>query len=106
MRSAVIHHETSMHKDEHSDHDLRIQKIIQELKAELENAEVADPDKRARLERLIESIDGRLEGHLEEDHHQELVEELREEAMEFDVEHPDISGTIRSFLNMLSSIGI
>ena len=83
-----------------------VRELVQQLKAELEQAEVDDPEKRERLERLVQNIDGRLEGHLEEDHQQELVDELREEAVEFEVEHPEIAGAIRSFLNFLSSIGI
>ena len=84
----------------------RMRELIEELRGELASAAEEDPAKRERLERLVESIDSRLEGHLAEDHQQELIDELREEAVEFEVEHPDVSATLRGFLQMLSSIGI
>ena len=81
--------------------------LIQDLRNELEQAaDHEDPARQERLERLIENIDARLEGRIGDEHHQEIVDELREEAVEFEVEHPDVSATIRGFLNMLSSIGI
>lgn len=84
----------------------RLRQVIEDLRQELEQVASEDPAKRERLERLRSSIDARLEGPVAADHQQELIEELRDEAVEFEVEHPDVSATLRGFLNMLSNIGI
>lgn len=79
--------------------------LIAELRATLAETEVDDAARRERLDRIVERLDERLASGPPHDHHQ-LAEELREDAMEFAVEHPDLAATLRSFMRMLSSIGI
>ncbi len=80
--------------------------LIKELRLELEKAELHDSDRSAKLRDLSAQIEARLDTHIEEDHQREIAEELNEEIVEFAAEHPELAASIRSIVNMLSSIGI
>lgn len=83
-----------------------LHELINRLKRELEDLDRADPRKSEELGVLIETIEDRLGAHLEEDHQHELLDELNEEVVNFESEHPEFAGTIRSLINMLSNLGL
>jgi hypothetical protein len=78
--------------------------LLRELRDKLEN--VTSPEERDRLGNLVNDIEGRLTAHLNEDHHQEVIEELRDEVIQFEARHPDAAATIHNLINMLSSLGL
>ena len=80
--------------------------LINKLKSELDNLSDDDPAKGEELAALIGTIEDRLGAHLEEDHQSELLDELNEEVLNFESEHPEFAGTIRGLINMLSNLGL
>lgn len=83
-----------------------VHELIAKLKRELEEIDDGDPGKSEELSALVETIEDRLEAHLEEDHQHELLDELNEEVVNFETEHPEFAGTIRNLINMLSNLGL
>lgn len=83
----------------------RLYELLNELKTELDRVEL-DEQRSAQLEALMNSIEARIAVHLDEDPQQDLLDEINEEALEFETDHPDIVATVRSLVNMLSNLGI
>ena len=81
-----------------------IHDLLRELREKLDNLHA--PEERERLTRLADDIEGRMTAHLNEDHQQELIDELRDEVIQFEARHPDAAATIHSLINMLSSLGL
>jgi len=89
-----------------SENQQGIREQLRELKDQLDSVGAQSSEKRVRLENLIDSIESRLNSHINEDHHQELVEEISEEVVEFESDHPMAAATIRNIINMLSNLGL
>lgn len=85
-----------------SDHDEN-QRLLEQLRDELAQIKHGSVGGSERLDRLLDRIDSHLD---EEEEDSQIAEELREEAVEFELEHPDAAASIRTFLNMLSNLGI
>lgn len=89
-----------------SENQRGVHELLRELKDQLDGVAAQSPEKRTRLENLISNIEGRLNSHINEDYHQELVDEISEEVVEFEADHPTAAAIIRSIINTLSSLGL
>jgi hypothetical protein len=89
-----------------SENQKGVHELLRELKDQLDRVAAQSSEKRTRLENLIANIEGRLNSHINEDYQQELVDEISEEVVEFEADHPTAAATIRSIINMLSSLGL
>ena len=89
-----------------SENQKGVHELLRELKDQLDGVAAQSSEKRTRLENLIANIEGRLNSHINEDYQQELVDEISEEVVEFEADHPTAAATIRSIINMLSSLGL
>lgn len=89
-----------------SENQQGVHELLRELTSQLDDIGSQSPEKRIRLESLIANIEGRLSSHINEDYQQELVDEISEEVVEFEADHPTAAATIRSIINMLSSLGL
>ena len=78
-----------------------IQKNIDELKTELERT----PKETSQFEELLERTKDGIERYTPETL-QELVQDLQQEAKEFEVEHPQITALINQVMTSLSNLGI
>jgi len=87
-----------------ADSEKGVHELLRELQSQLD--QVRSPEDRERLTNLVTDIRSRLGAHLDEDPQQELIDELREEVIEFEADHPDAAATIHSLINMLSNLGI
>ena len=83
-----------------------VHELLRELKDQLDGIGSQSSEKRVRLENLIANIEGRLSSHINEDYQQELVDEISEEVVEFETDHPNAAATIRNIINMLSGLGL
>ena len=89
-----------------SENQQGIHELLRELKDQLDGIGSQSSEKRLRLENLIANIEGRLSSHINEDYQQELVDEISEEVVEFEADHPNAAATIRNIINMLSGLGL
>jgi hypothetical protein len=86
------------------DQDLR--KALRELRAELERASGADPEECAKLERLIDAIEHKLDHPEQHEEDYSLVERAKESIEHFEVSHPRATGILNDIMMMLSNMGI
>jgi hypothetical protein len=84
------------------------QQGISDLLRELREttARIDSPEEKQRLTQLAADIEARLDAHLNEDHQQELIDQMRDEVMRFEASHPDAAATIHNLVNMLSNLGL
>lgn len=78
-----------------------IRKNIDDLKSELERT----PQETSQFEELLERTRDGIERYTPEAL-QELVQDLQQEAKEFEVEHPRITALINQVMTSLSNLGI
>ena len=78
-----------------------IRKNIDDLKSELERT----PEETSQFEELLERTKDGIERYTPETL-QELVQDLQQEAKEFEVEHPQITAMINQIMTSLSNLGI
>ena len=78
-----------------------IQKNIDELKSELERT----PKETSQFEELLERAKDGVERYTPETL-QDLVQNLQQEANEFEVEHPKVTALINQVMTSLSNLGI
>ena len=83
-----------------------LHQLLTELKCELDRISEDNPDEQAKLRGLVDTIEARINARLEEDPQQELFEEITEEVVEFENDHPEFAATVRNLVNMLSNLGI
>ena len=78
-----------------------IRKKIDDLKTELERT----PKETSQFEELLERTKDRIERYTPETL-QDLVQDLQQEAKEFEIEHPQITALINQVMTSLSNLGI
>ena len=83
-----------------------LHQLLAELKSELDRISEDDPGRQTELRGLVDTIEARIHAHLEEDPQQELFDEITEEVVEFENDHPEFAATVRNLVNMLSNLGI
>lgn len=80
----------------------KLDEDLKRLRSELENADEAT---RKRMEALVEKVEQRLaEG--EGKAAQGLLQELEEEIMQFEIEHPRLTAILNDLMVTLSNMGI
>jgi predicted transcriptional regulator len=82
-----------------------LQKKLQDLHDEIGKTETNNPEKQATLNELQSLIQQAIEQ--PEDHHKRsLRERLSDSLLEFEVEHPSLTGNMERVCEHLSSLGI
>ncbi len=76
-------------------------RLLEQLRDELRTLD--SHDKHARLSALTDQIELQLE---QTDQHHALAQELSDEVVEFEVEHPTIAGVIQNLIRLLGNIGV
>lgn len=80
--------------------------LLQRLRAKLDAVGRDENRRAAEIDGLVRRLDRRIEGHINEDEQREILADIEQEIVEFEVEHPEVAGTLRNILNMLSSLGV
>ncbi|MCX7113006.1 MAG: DUF4404 family protein [Candidatus Methylumidiphilus sp.] len=83
------------------------QKINDALGALREEGERLDsPEARERLTNLVENIEQNVDYTGVSEGHQDLVEDVKEAIVHFEVEHPSVTGILNEVIMTLSNMGI
>jgi hypothetical protein len=83
------------------------EKINEALGALREEGERLDnPEARERLSNLVENIEQNVDYSGLSEEHQDLVEDVKEAIVHFEVEHPSITGILNEIMMTLSNVGI
>ena len=82
----------------------RLRETLKELRAELARNESGDPAARERVEAASQEIEAWLER--AEEPEGSLNDRLRESAVRFEKEHPNLAGAVRRVVEALSDLGI
>lgn len=80
-----------------------IKTALDELKSNLEQGTSADTEK---VEKLADRIHLQLELKDDSDWDEDLVSEIEQQVIEFEDEHPMISGALKSIVNALQAMGV
>jgi len=80
-----------------------LKKALDELKDNLDQSSVENSEK---VENLAERIEHQLDLQDVSDWDEDLVTELEQQVIEFEDQHPMISGALKSIINALQSIGV
>jgi len=65
-----------------------------------------NPEARERLSNLVENIEQNVDYSGVSEEHQDLVEDVKEAIVHFEVEHPSITGILNEVMMTLSNVGI
>jgi hypothetical protein len=86
----------------------RLKSLLHQLEAELRAADVsADPENRARMQRVVDDIRPLLAGRdVPAAHYEGLRDRLSEVATEFEAEHPRIGSAIENVINFLAQVNL
>lgn len=86
--------------------ETKLNEALQELKAQVAALQVDDADAKRRLEDLVEGLEKKLESPSDEEHHDTLLENVRDSVEHFEVEHPRITAILNDVMMALSNMGI
>ncbi len=84
----------------------KINDALGELRKEIEQIEIANPEAKERLTSLVENIEQNLDLSGSSEEHQDMVEEVKDAITHFEVEHPHITGILHEIMMALSNMGI
>ncbi|GLQ30988.1 DUF4404 family protein [Litoribrevibacter albus] len=80
-----------------------LKNALSELKESIESDDLKDT---TQVEDLAERIEHQLEYKDVSDWDEDLITELEQQVIEFEEQHPMISGALKSIVNALQSIGV
>lgn len=85
----------------------RLEESLERLRHELESldADASDPRDTKRLRALIDDVESQLDA-LEGDEDGSLVDGLRAQVEQFEVEHPRVTAILNDIMVTLSNMGI
>ncbi len=84
----------------------KLREGLEALRAEIKNLKGTDDAGKQRLEELAERVEKQLAETGEKNEHQNLIKELEEEIMRFEVAHPRLTAIINDLMVTLSNMGI
>ncbi len=84
----------------------KLRQGLEALRTEIKNLKGADGESKQRLEDLAERVEKQLAESGEKNEHHNLIKELEEEIMRFEVAHPRLTAIINDLMVTLSNMGI
>ncbi len=84
----------------------KLREGLEALRAEIKKLKGTDDAGKQRLEELAERVEKQLAETGEKNEHQNLIKELEEEIMRFEVAHPRLTAIINDLMVTLSNMGI
>jgi predicted RNase H-like nuclease (RuvC/YqgF family) len=79
---------------------------LKKLRREIEKIEGVDNQSREKLDRLLRSIQLKLEHPQDARHHQHLIEQLDDAIDHFEVSHADLTAIMNRIMVTLGNLGI
>ncbi len=86
--------------------DQKINDALGELRKEIEQLEIGNPQAKERLTSLMRNIEQNLDFSSTGEERQDIVEEVKDAITHFEVEHPHITGILHELMMALSNMGI
>ena len=71
-----------------------------------EGSRLDNPEARERLTNLVENIEQNIDYSGLSEQHQDLVEDVKEAIVHFEVEHPSVTGILHEVIMTLGNMGI
>ncbi|HHJ38275.1 MAG: hypothetical protein AXA67_13935 [Methylothermaceae bacteria B42] len=84
----------------------KLREGLEALRSEIKNLQGTDAASKQRLEDLAERVEKQLAKTGEKNEHHNLIQELEEEIMRFEVAHPRLTAIINDLMVTLSNMGI
>ncbi len=84
----------------------QLRKDLAALRAECDRLDGMPGPARDRVQRLIADVEHRLEQAEDDEKDETLLDRIREELTEFEVEHPTVAAALETVMNTLSNAGI
>ncbi len=80
---------------------------VKDVHETLERGEPLTPEQRARLDAVLEEVEGRLEAERpDSDEEDSLVERVREAGLQFEESHPNLTAAVGAVADALARLGI
>ena len=79
---------------------------LKKLRWEIEKIEGVDNQSREKLDRLVRSIQLKLEHPQDVTHHQDLIDRLNDGVDYFEVSHPELTAIMNRIMVTLGNLGI
>lgn len=84
----------------------RVRQSLDQLRSEIEKLEGGDESSRERLNVLVADIEHKLSVPDDVEHHDALLQNLRDAIAEFEVSHPRTTGILNHIMVTLGNMGI
>jgi predicted RNase H-like nuclease (RuvC/YqgF family) len=79
---------------------------LKKLRAEIEKIEGVNNQSREKLDRLVRSIQLKLEHPQDARHHEDLIDPLNDAIDHFEVSHPELTAIMNRIMVTLGNLGI
>lgn len=86
--------------------DPSLRELLEQLHGEIEALESSDAETKSRLNNLILDLEQTLDRPVDAEHHENVVQDLRESIRHLEVEHPRTTGILNHIMMTLSNMGI
>ena len=87
-------------------HSERLRESLEELRSEINSADLSDGPSRERLNRLITDIERKLETPDDAEHHENLVTSVKDSINHLELEHPRATSILNQIMTTLAGGGI
>ena len=79
---------------------------LDKLRSEIEALKVSDRESKQRLETLVRDLEETLDKPGDTEHHKDVVRQLDDTIMHFEVSHPTVTAIMNDIMVKLSNMGI
>jgi DNA repair exonuclease SbcCD ATPase subunit len=86
--------------------NIKLKDELEKLRAEVKELATDNIEAIAKLETLISELEIKLEEPSDEDHHNNLIANLKETITQFETEHPRATAILNDIMVSLSNMGI
>lgn len=86
--------------------DPSLRELLEQLHGEVESLERSDTETKNRLNNLILDLEKTIDRPVDAEHHENVVQDLRESIRQLEVEHPRTTGILNHIMMTLSNMGI
>ena len=87
-------------------HSDKLREALEELRAEINHADLNDGPARERLNTLISDLERKLEHPDDEEHHASLLGNVKDSIGQLELEHPRATTILNQIMTSLGGIGI
>lgn len=86
--------------------DIKLQDKLEKLRQEVNNAAVDNAEAKEKLNQLISDIEKKIEQPADEEHHNYLIQGIKDAIGQFETEHPRATAILNDIMITLGNMGI